>query len=112
MLLIALAFLGGPDLLTSGHSPVPASAASSATERDNRAGEEPVGSASVTAHLMPGRRRIPGLPPDHESRSVLTTGQTGVTAAPPPGPAGALLDRDLTRHPLGSTPESLQVFRC
>ncbi|MCO5974773.1 hypothetical protein [Actinoallomurus soli] len=110
VLLIALAFLGGPDLLTAGHAQAPAAAATSAAGQDDLAGEESADPASVTAHVALGRRRMPGLPPDQDTRQAAPT--AGMAAGPAAGSAVATSDRGLAWHPLERTPASLQVFRC
>ncbi|MCO6009075.1 hypothetical protein NE236_29285 [Actinoallomurus purpureus] len=111
VLLIALAFLGGPDLLT-GHSHTPAAAATSAAERDHRAGDELDSPDSVTEHLTLGRRRVPGLPPSQNTRAAAATGHNGVATDLARGSAGSITDRHPVRHRTGCSPESLQVFRC
>src|SRR3954468_17140808 len=62
VLLIALAVLGGPDLLTDRSHPREA-AAPAAPERYHRAGEELDTPDSAIEHLTLTRRRVPGLPP-------------------------------------------------
>ncbi|MEV5707358.1 hypothetical protein [Actinoallomurus sp. NPDC052274] len=109
VLLIALAFLGGPDLLTE-HSPARAVAASAA-ERDNRVGEESGSPASVIEHLTLGRRRMPGLPPDQGTRPAAAIGHTGGLTDRALGSAGAA-GRRLARRDTRCSPASLQVFRC
>lgn len=111
LLLVALAFLGGPDLLTD-HSPGPAAAATSAAERDHRAGEELDSPDSVAEHLALNRRRVPGLPPSQDTRPATAIGSAGIVTDPAPGPAGSITDRRLARHLHGCRPETLQVFRC
>ena len=112
MLLIALAFLGGPDLLTD-HSHTPMAAATAAAERDHRAGEELDSPDSAIEHLTLGRRRVPGLPPSsQDDRAAAPIGQAGVAADPASGPAGPITGGHAERQPSASSPESLQVFRC
>jgi hypothetical protein len=110
-LLIALAFLGGPDLLTD-HSPTPAAAAASAAERDHRVGEELDSPGSVTEHLTLGRRRVPSLPPSQDTRLATAIGSAGTVTGPAPGSTGSIIDLRLAGHLRECRPETLQVFRC
>jgi hypothetical protein len=111
VLLIAMAFLGGPDPLT-GHSRPAQAAATSAVERDNRVGDDLDPPGSVTEHLVLGRRRVPGLPPSQQTDTVPAAGQTGAGPAPVTAAAGSITGRDRARRLPDRTPASLQVFRC
>ncbi|GAA4630679.1 hypothetical protein GCM10023196_056970 [Actinoallomurus vinaceus] len=111
LLLIALAFLGGPDLLHE-HPPSAKATATSAVERDNRAGEDLDSPVSVSEHLALGRRRMPGLPPSQDNtRPAAVTGHAGADRLGA-GPSGSIADGHLTHGSSGCSPESLQVFRC
>ena len=109
MLLIALAFLAGPDLLHEG--PHVTVAAATAAEREHRATDDLDTTESVTDHLALTRRRVPGLPASQQQGST-ATGSARLAAALLPTPPGPAVDGHLWRHLTGCSPESLQVFRC
>lgn len=111
MLLIALAFLGAPDLLTD-HSQIPTTVGAAAAECDHRAGDELDSPDSMIEHLMVGRRRVPGLPPSpRDDRAAAPTGQAGIAACPASRSVGPITDGHAKRRLSAPSPESLQVFR-
>jgi hypothetical protein len=111
LLLIALAFTGGPDALDRGApgSSEPAAAAGLGDDRTPQPREDDAGYRLSERGAHP-RVRLPALPPSSQTVAPVpvrgTTHTLPVAEAAAPPPAGP------RPHRAACTPESLQIFRC
>jgi hypothetical protein len=110
VLLIALVFLGGPDILhDKPHAKI--AAAKSAAERQHRAGDDVESQHSTPEHTKLIRSRISALPPSRQSHAMPAQ-SAGAGALLTPRPSGSVADGHPWRHLTICSPETLQVFRC
>ena len=112
VLLIALAFTGGPEAIDTARPA--AQSAVSAGENTDKRDPQVRDDAGIDRRLadrgVPGRPRLLTLPPSSQ-----TTSPTPVKAAslPAPGAAPATIVTAGTRpHLAARTPAALQIFRC
>jgi len=112
VLLIALAFIGGPDALDTAPPPSQATiAAGEVAEKRDRQAPDDVDVQHQVADLgTPGHLRLSALPPSpHTAAPVPVRGATQVV----PQVQSATVADVGRRPPLGaSSPETLQIFRC
>jgi hypothetical protein len=113
LLLIALAFTGGPDALdtTPRAAPATAVAAEITEKRETQMRDD---AADVPHQIFdqgtPAHLRLPALPPAPQTAAPVPL--RGATLAAP-GAAPPAVARNGPRPHLGAcTPEALQIFRC
>jgi hypothetical protein len=112
VLLAALAFLGGLDVLDTP----PAQAATVAAEygegrdHDRRDFSQP--QHAVVDHGAPDRRWVPALPPSPSHSHVPGSLRFAARATLPEAPSMRAMSDQRARHVAPCSPESLQTFRC
>lgn len=111
VLLIAVAFLSGPDLLNDRPTATTAAAASAA-DRDQRTGDELDPPSWSSDRLLLSRRRLPGLPPSPQSHDAMTRHAPATSGAGTAARSRAVAAGRIPHHRDTRSPETLQVFRC
>jgi hypothetical protein len=110
VLLITLAFLGGPDILhDKPHAKI--AAAKSAAERQSPTGDDAGSQHSTAEHTKLIISRVSALPRPQQSHAVPAQ-PVGVATLLVPTSSGAVADGHPWRHLTICSPETLQVFRC
>jgi hypothetical protein len=114
VLLIALAFIGGPDMLntTPPTAQVKITSAETAGERDPRVRDDADAQRWAAHRAAPHRHWLPALLPlSSQSHVPAMVRVAAMPAVPKPTPATGAGDRRW-RHFGACSPESLQIFRC
>ena len=114
VLLIALAFIGGPDMIdtTPPMAQVKITSAEIADERDPRVHDDADAQHWAAHRAARHRRWLPALrPSSSQSHAPAMVRVATMPAAPKPRPATGAGDRRW-RHFGACSPESLQIFRC
>ena len=113
MLLIALAFIGGPDALdtTPPTAPTKIGAGEVAEKRDPQVREDDVDLQHQIADLgVPGHLRLTALPPSPQTAAPVPV--RGATQAVPQARSATLVEVGRRPHLGACSPEALQIFRC
>jgi hypothetical protein len=114
MLLIALAFVGGPDALdtTPPTSQTKVAAGEIAEKRDPQVRDDDADvQHQIAADLgVPGHLRLSALPPSSQTAAPVPV--RGATQAVPQAQSAAVIDVGRRPHLGACSPEALQIFRC
>ncbi|MDN3355947.1 hypothetical protein [Actinomadura sp. DC4] len=113
LLLVALAFIGGPDALDTTPPPTHTAAAAGeiAEKRDPQVRDDDTDVQHQIAELgVPGHLRLSALPPS--SQTVAPAPVRGMEHAVPQAASVAVADVGRRPHPGACSPEALQIFRC
>jgi hypothetical protein len=113
VLLIALAFVGGPDALdtTPPTSQTKIAAGEIAEKRDPQVRDDDVDAQHQIADLgVPGHLRLSALPPSSQIAAPVPV--RGATQAVPQVRSATLVEVGRRPHLGACSPEALQIFRC
>jgi hypothetical protein len=113
VLLITLAFIGGPDVLDTTPPPAQSKIASaeSTETRDQRVRDDADPQHRVADPGTPGRRWLPALPPSSSQTHVSASARVTMAPADRESPAAAT-GAPRGRHLNACSPATLQIFRC
>jgi hypothetical protein len=113
VLLIALAFVGGPDALdaTSSASHTAITAGEIADKRDPQVRDDGIDVQHQIADLgVPGHLRLSALPPSSQTAAPVPV--RGTTQAVPHARSVTVVEVGGRPHLGACSPETLQIFRC
>ena len=113
VLLIALAFVGGPDALDTTPPAAQATIAAGeiADKRDPQIRDDGVGVQHQIADLgTPGHLRLSALPPS--SQTAAPAPVRGTTQAVPQATSATIVEVRARPYLGACSPEALQIFRC
>lgn len=112
VLLAALAFIGGLDVLDAAPAQITTVAADYGEKRDSDKRDVAYPHNAVADRGAPDRRWVPALPPSPSHSHVPESLRFAARAAPPEAPSMRAMSDHRARHVDTCSPETLQTFRC